>query len=454
MSAEVHARPARRFAKRISVSRSHSGHSADDRHLHRIRLAQVLRYDIGANVAALALLLGVWVGITRRPEILLLAALVAGHLAGDVWLYRRVHVWDGIRLVAVFTIGIWAVAVLATLVVPAVVVVMTITSLYPAVLAVPYVTQRSLRALVAGLVAVTTMLAVASQHMWVSAIGEIVPRWLKAGIVIAFVPIMTGAIVLLLSQTYAWLKESLAAAVEANGALEVSRRQVEEHAAQLQASRVRVVAAADTERRRIERDLHDGAQQSLIAAALCARRAQDLCPVDPDAAAEALGRVIAALDRAGTELRDLANGLYPAVLTDQGLAAALTKAAANSPLPTQVNAVAIGRYPAAVEAAAYFCCVEAMQNAAKHAGRDARVSVQLSGADGRLVCVVADDGAGFDPRTHIRQDPGKGLTNMADRVAAAGGRLTISSGPGEGTRIRVDLPLPAAPPRGESVQQR
>lgn len=401
----------------------------------------MLRYDIGANLAAIALLSSVWLAITRRPEILLLTALVAAHLCTDLWLYRRVHSWDGVRIVTAFTLGMWVVTVSATLLVPVVVPVMTITTLFPAILAVPYVTRRSLRTLVAGLTVVTTMLAIASRRMWVSTIGDAVPGWLRDGIVIAFVPVMTGAVTLLLWQTYAWLTESLTAAENANAALKRSRRQVEDHAAELRDSRARVVAAAAAERRRMERDLHDGAQQSLIAAALSARRAQELCDVDPPAAAALLGRLLAQLDRAGTELRDLANGLYPAALTDLGVVAALTTAAVESPLRIQVDAVGIGRHAASMEETVYFCCMEAIQNAAKHGGPGTRVLIRLSEADGSLVCVISDDGVGFASASDDRRDSGRGLTNMADRAAAAGGVLTIDSAPRRGTRICLTLPL-------------
>ena len=212
---------------------------------------------------------------------------------------------------------------------------------------------------------------------------------------------------------------------------------------ELQASRARIVAAADAERRRIERDLHDGAQQHLTSLAVKLLLAATLAGQDPDLAGllEDLG---AELKDTAQELRNLVHGIYPPLLRENGLAAALSDAARLSPLPATVRAASLGRYPADIEAAVYFCCLEAMQNAGKHAGERATVRLRVREEPGTLRFEVADDGAGFDTRVH---GLGAGLRNMADRMGAFGGRLLVESAPGEGTQVTgtVPVPVPRAP---------
>jgi signal transduction histidine kinase len=201
------------------------------------------------------------------------------------------------------------------------------------------------------------------------------------------------------------------------------------------------VAAADAERRRIQRDLHDGAQQSLLAAAVTARLARQHWDTSPARTAELLGRLRAELDQAATDLRGLAHGIYPPVLTDLGLPAALTAAAARCPRPVTVHAGSTARYPPAVEAAIYFCCLEALHNAAKHAGDRARITVTLRHHTSGLACEITDDGAGLtSTSTSTGTSAGAGLANMADRIAAVGGQLRIDSTPGRGTTVRATAP--------------
>jgi signal transduction histidine kinase len=219
---------------------------------------------------------------------------------------------------------------------------------------------------------------------------------------------------------------------------------------ELQASRTRIVAAADAERRRIERDLHDGAQQHLTSLAVKLLLAATLAREDSDLAGllEDLG---AELKDTAQELRNLVHGIYPPLLRDNGLAAALSDAAQLSTLPTTVRTASLGRYPAGVEAAVYFCCLEALQNACKHAGERATIRLRVREDPGTLTFEVIDDGAGFDPAGRA---PGAGLRNMADRMGAFGGRLLVESAPGEGTRIAGAVPVPAAPGSGAGVAGR
>jgi signal transduction histidine kinase len=220
--------------------------------------------------------------------------------------------------------------------------------------------------------------------------------------------------------------------------LQASFEELRRQAAQLQDSRARVVAVADAERRRIERDLHDGAQQHLVALAVNLRLAATLSEVDRAEFAALMAELSQATEQALQELRDLAHGIYPSLLLDAGLTEALRAAAGRSRLRTAVRTECERRYAPEVEATTYFCCVEALQNAAKHAGPAAKVSVRTWEAEDVLLFAVSDDGAGFE----LAQTPrGAGLSNMADRVGAVGGRLTIESKPGQGTRVLGAIPI-------------
>ena len=205
---------------------------------------------------------------------------------------------------------------------------------------------------------------------------------------------------------------------------------------ELRASRQRLVTAQDVERRRIERNIHDGAQQQLVALAVQAKLAENLAGTDADKQREMLRGMQQGLQDALDDLRDLARGIYPPLLADQGLAAALQAQARRSPLPVDVEVDGVERYPQEIEAAIYFCILEAMQNVAKYA-RASSVNVRVSGSASDVAFVVRDDGQGFDPD---QTGYGTGLQGMADRLAALGGSLAVRSAPGQGTTIEGTLP--------------
>jgi signal transduction histidine kinase len=202
---------------------------------------------------------------------------------------------------------------------------------------------------------------------------------------------------------------------------------------ELSASRARIVAAADGSRRQIERNLHDGAQQRLVALAVKLGLARQLLDGDRETVATLLEELRTEAQETLTELRELAHGIYPPLLMDRGLPEALRAAANRAVLPTDVVAD-VGRYESDVEAAVYFCCLEAMQNAGKYAGEGARLTVTVTATDDELTFEVADDGAGFDAAGIERT--GHGFVNMADRLGAIGGSVSVDSAPGHGTRIR------------------
>jgi signal transduction histidine kinase len=217
----------------------------------------------------------------------------------------------------------------------------------------------------------------------------------------------------------------------------------------LRASRQRLVAAQDEERRRLERNLHDGAQQNLVALKVKLGLAEMLAEKDPAKAKELVGQLKSDADEALETLRDLARGIYPPLLADKGLVVALEAQARKATAPVEVVASGLSRYPPETEAAVYFCCLEALQNVQKYASADL-VVVTLKGSGGHLDFAVSDDGLGFDS-TLVKR--GAGLTNMADRIDALGGTLEVASAPGDGTSVTGSVPvLPGTPPTdGEAV---
>jgi signal transduction histidine kinase len=206
---------------------------------------------------------------------------------------------------------------------------------------------------------------------------------------------------------------------------------------QLRASRQRLVSAQDEERRKLERNLHDGAQQQLVALAVKLRLLEQIVERDPaqarSVAAQLQGDTTAALE----ELRDLARGIYPPLLADKGLVAALESQARKSVVPVTVEGDGVGRYAREAEAAVYFSCLEALQNVAKYASAS-RATITLSDGDGRLRFEVSDDGVGFDAASRSN---GSGLQGIADRLAALDGEIEIRSAPGAGTTVAGVLPV-------------
>jgi PAS domain S-box-containing protein len=205
--------------------------------------------------------------------------------------------------------------------------------------------------------------------------------------------------------------------------------------AELRQSRARIVQAADDARRRLERDLHDGAQQRLTTVALMLRAAQaHFDAAESPALADAIAQAVDELKAGLAELRALARGLHPAILTNEGLVPALQALTGRAPGQVQLRADAIGRLPGPVETAAYFVVSEALTNVAKHAAA-AAARVTVEGHDGTLTVEIADDGPGG-----AKIDAGSGLRGLTDRVAALDGRLELHSPPGAGTRVRCELP--------------
>jgi signal transduction histidine kinase len=206
---------------------------------------------------------------------------------------------------------------------------------------------------------------------------------------------------------------------------------------ELRASRERIVAAQDAAARRLERNIHDGAQQQLVALAVKLNLAGALVGKDPEKERAVIEQLKTELTDALENLRDLARGIYPPLLADQGLVSALRSQARKSAVPVVVEGEGIGRFGEDAEAAVYFCTLEALQNVAKYA-RATGATVRLDRQDGQLNFEVTDDGIGFDPAA---RGYGSGMQGMADRLAALGGELRVTSAPGSGTRIEGRMPV-------------
>lgn len=220
------------------------------------------------------------------------------------------------------------------------------------------------------------------------------------------------------------------------GAILLSHERVIEQADLLSDSRARIAAASDEARRRIERDLHDGAQQRLVSTNVRLALVAQLMDSAPDKARGALADAQAELKTSLEELRELAHGIYPPLLTDRGVATALESVTRTMPVPVVIDVDLPIDLSPDIAAAAYFCSLEAVQNATKHAHAN-RIVVSGRTADGLVRFSVTDDGLGIRDAEH-----GAGLTNIADRVSAVGGTLDVTSNPHQGTRVAAIIPVP------------
>jgi signal transduction histidine kinase len=219
--------------------------------------------------------------------------------------------------------------------------------------------------------------------------------------------------------------------------------------ADLAASRTRIVETADAERQRIEHSLHDGAQQHLVGMRLRLELAAELIQRDPERGMRMLAEIGRQMDEALEEVRNLAKGVYPPLLPEHGLGEAIRSMNRRSPWPASLDVGGIGRYPEDTEAAVYFCCLEALQNITKHAGPAVGGAIHLWEDGGRLHFEVSDEGVGF---SQDAVEPGQGLINMSDRMAAAGGAVSVRSCGGDGTVVRGSVPItPRVPARPRSA---
>ncbi len=332
-------------------------------------------------------------------------------LGAALGLARRHRYQQSITLACV---GNWAAVLVITFLAPTLLPVMVLTALVPVVFGQPYI--RWQRGLAFAVISGGCVLALAALARFLTAshlAGQAPPRWIETAFIVVALPINAFHILVI-----AWNN---------GAALRVSEHMLADRAAQLEASRIRLITAADEERRRLERDLHDGAQQHLVALAVLIQLARS---AEHERRQPLLTEASGLVETAIGEIRRLAHGIYPPLLVSGGLAQALSAVAAHAPVPVQLNLPGLGRYPAPIETALYFCCSEALQNAAKHGGADTTVTITAEADDRILSLKISDTGRGFDPAT-----TGTGLTNMTDRLSAVGGHLAIDTAPGRGARI-------------------
>ncbi|MFN3254805.1 MAG: sensor histidine kinase [Ilumatobacter sp.] len=349
--------------------------------------------------------------------------LFLGALAADiVFIQVRLAKLDADNFVAtgvMLTVALWILGLLLAPLVPFALPILIFMLLVPMLGVAPLLDHHEIRRFIAGsALALTAMTALAV--LVESPIEDQLPSWLRNVVVIVGVGVFTIPAAGVLLDTHARHAEGIARLVDSNAAL--------------RSSRSRLVGVADAERRRLERDLHDGAQQRLTALSIRLRILASKRPELADDANELIAEVKAAID----ELRDLAHGLYPPLLERRGLSEALSAAARRAALTVTVRARGVGRHEEAIETAVYFCCLEAIQNTTKHAGPDATVTIELVESDDRLELQISDDGLGFDPEV---VGEGRGLRNMADRVAAVDAALRIETEPGAGVVVSASIPL-------------
>ena len=304
----------------------------------------------------------------------------------------------------------------------------------PVILAATYLDRRFVRRMVPGTIVVAV--AVAAIGLTTDGVGleEMGPRWLTVTIIVAFVGANLWLVLGDVQELNLVHLRSLQRATLDNRELQRADRALRD-------SRRRLAVAADQERVRLEHDLHDGAQQQLVSLSMRLRLAADLAEEGQAPTGEALLAMHVAANEAIEELRNLAQGVYPARLHELGLSRALRAVARRSAIRIDISDTTTGDLDDTTRVALYFVCLEAIQNATKHGDHDVTVEISLAVDDeGGLVVTIADDGPGFDPAEHAGS---RGLLNMADRVGALGGRLSIDAEPGAGTTVVARLPAGA-----------
>jgi signal transduction histidine kinase len=363
-------------------------------------------------VCGVLLPLGLYKWVLRSPWWLAIAAVCAAQCVGlgvglRLWAHGRRR-----QALALVCIGTWATLLVVTFVVPDLLPVCVLGALVPVVFAEPYVRWqrgRTFAIITAGYAGCVLALAALARFQNISHLGAHTPRWIESAFLIPVLVLLAVDLMVIV-----W-----------------------NNAAALRTSRVRLVTAADEERRRLERDLHDGAQQHLVALAVLIQLARS---AEHDRYQPLLIEASGLLETAIAEIRRLAHGIYPPLLVSGGLAQALPAVAVRAPVPVKLNLQGLGRYPASIEAALYFCCSEALQNAAKHGGPGTTATITSHADDRTLTFTISDTGRGFDPAT-----TGTGLTNMTDRLSAIGGNLVIDTAPGRGTRVTAAIATPMQP---------
>lgn len=327
--------------------------------------------------------------------------------------------------------GTWGIAIGVAGVVPDALPIMVLNLIGPLVTGALYLDAARMRRLIVAGVFVAIALGALGFRSEGTGVEDAIPEWLFQLIMIVYLVMH----VILMSGSVATANRVRLATLTAIAA---SNRALVDADAELRASRRRVIAAGDDERVRIERDIHDGAQQRLVALSVQLQLAEQLTRQGTPLSADQLAALHGESREAIAELRELARGIYPPVLIERGLQEALRSVAERAAIPVTVDAdptIELGRNDAA---AVYFICLEALQNAAKHAPNSSATVIMKRTDGGECLVEIVDDGPGFEPGIAAS----RGLLNMADRAGALGGEFTVDSAPGTGTRVTVLLPAP------------
>jgi signal transduction histidine kinase len=386
------------------------------------RLAWLLGVDVATSAVGVVVLLAAHFLVVASGYFLLLATMVAG--AGLVMAsgYRPLRAGRVDRVVATLAVANYLIALGATAIAPFAMPILLLATMFPAVLAVPYVSRRQLHGYVGASFVVALGVAALGSLQDFTGFRDALPGWLKSGVVVLFIPFMASMVSIIALTNATVLADKVTA---------------------LRESQARLVQTAQREPRRIERDLHDGAQQALVTAKVqLATLRQVATRLDPTLSS-GFDEVRDQVRRASVELRDLARGVHPMGLAEGGLAPALRHAVAFFPGDATVDIRTARRFDPEVERAVYFCLKEALQNAHKHGCDGTRVQLVLDGDDFALHFAISDDGPGFDPAA---TSVGTGLDNMAERLGAVGGELTVSTSIGGGTTILGAVPICPVPP--------
>ncbi|GJM37280.1 MAG: hypothetical protein DHS20C19_06470 [Acidimicrobiales bacterium] len=395
------------------------------------RLRQFIVLDVFAALTAVVMMTVINVVSARSGWLLVATGMVAVTALLMALGLRALNRGSVVAAITWVAVGNWSIAIGASAVATFSWPIQELAALLPAVVAVPYVSRRQFRLILVVSVAVSVAAAFVGLLQDVTGLTDDLADWIPPATLIAFTPLMSLLVAQAGVGAAETLRDALDRSLEANARLSENEATLAAQARLLRDSRSRIVAAGDSERRRIERDLHDGAQQRLVGLSLQISRAREQCVVDPAAAQATLDDIRREVRAAQQEMRDLVRGVYPPVLTQHGLAPAIRAIIDQVDNTHRSDVRDVGRLGPEVEAAIYFACLEALQNVMKHAGAEAVVSVNLRRADQVVSLVVADDGRGFDADGI---PAGNGLVNMADRVGAAGGTLTIESSDG-GTSV-------------------
>ena len=385
-------------------------------------LLRFIRTNLVADIASIGLLVGVYFGSVRSGWVLVLMGAVSVVALTLVVAHHEARAGRRARAVGLTAAASLVISPFVVVIVPDVLAPLALVGLLQLVLATEFLSERQFALVVAGSLVTLTATAIAGRTDGVRALLDRAPATVLDVVVVVAVPVVAALVALLVWQ---------------------HRARLADQADELRRSRARLTTAADRERRRLERDLHDGAQQQLIAATVQLPTVRTLIQAGRvEEAADLLERVEQRVRGAVDDLRQLARGLYPPVLASRGLSEALREASGLLANPAVVRLAPVPRLAPEVEAAVYFCCLEALQNAAKHAGPASTISVDLAHRGSAVVFCVADDGPGFDART---SGGGSGLENMADRIQAAGGTLAVTTAPGRGTSVVGQVPAPTPP---------